>query len=141
MKMAAAQSPARKSREPGVPLLSVPSEKSGQSLPSPWSSAVPCAHPACDRALLSLAHGSVCSLQTQQIPTVHSQAAPGGGRSLPGSAACWGPPREQWPDCAADHGLWQTRAESPLLGSLFVANFTVLKPGSSATVRHPPIFL
>ena len=36
MKMAASQSPARKNRELGVPLLSAPSEKSAQPPPSPW---------------------------------------------------------------------------------------------------------
>ena len=53
--MAASQSPPRRSRELGVPLLSAPPEKSSQSLPSPRSPAALRAHPACDRAFLSLA--------------------------------------------------------------------------------------
>ena len=70
--MAASQSPPRRSRELGAPLLSEPPEKSSQSLPSPRSPAALRAHPACDRAFLSLAPDLVWSLQTQQIPVVHS---------------------------------------------------------------------
>lgn len=54
--------------EPGDPLLCVPSQKSSRSLLSPRSPATLHAHPACDRAFLTLVHGPVWSLPTQQIP-------------------------------------------------------------------------
>ena len=41
MKMAAAQSPARRSRELGVPLLGAPSEKSAQPPLPPWPPVAP----------------------------------------------------------------------------------------------------
>jgi len=44
---------------------------------------------------------------------------------------------EQWPNCAMDHGLWQPQAESPLLGSVSLASFPDLIPGSFAALRHP----
>lgn len=49
MKMAASQSPARRSREPGAPLLSAPPEDSTQSLPYPQPLAALRAHPARDQ--------------------------------------------------------------------------------------------
>ena len=140
--MAASQSPPRRSRELGVPLLSEPPEKSSQSLPSPRSPAALRAHPACDRAFLSLAPDPVWSLQTQQIPAVRSRTSPpGGGRGVSPDLPLVGSLlEEQWPDCAADHGLWQPRAESPLLGSVSAAGFPARTPGSSAALRHPRSF-
>ena len=54
MKMAASPPPAPVPKA-GAPLLSAPSGRSSQSLRSPWSPSVFCAHPACDRVFLSQA--------------------------------------------------------------------------------------
>ena len=54
MKMVASQSLARRSLELGAPLLSVPSEKRAQSLPSPWPLAALGTHPACDQFKVTL---------------------------------------------------------------------------------------
>ena len=140
--MAASQSPPRRSRELGAPLLSAPPEKSSQSLLSPWPPAALRAHPACDRAFLSLAPGPGWSLQTQQIPVVCSHAAPPGKegespRICRLLGPCW---RSSGPTVRriTVYGNPELRAHSsaPALQPAFPAPI----PGSSATLSHPQSF-
>ena len=112
----------------GGGVLSETSEKSSQSLLSPWSLATLHAHLACDQVFLSQAHDPVSSLQTLQM---------GRNGGLADSAACWAPAQEQLLHRVTVSALWQPPAESPFLGSLFAACFLILMPGSSAALRHP----
>ena len=63
-----------------------------------------------------------------------------GGRSCPGSAACWATTLRAVAQPLAVHGLWQHPAESPLLRSLVAAGFPAQMPGNSPTLRQPCSF-
>ena len=55
----------------------------------------------------------------------------------PSSATCWAPAQRVVTDCAVVCGIWQPRAESPLLGWLITAGFPAPMPGNSEALCHP----
>ncbi|XP_047587838.1 uncharacterized protein LOC125101317 isoform X2 [Lutra lutra] len=105
MKMAASQSLAWRSQELKAPLLSLSSEKSSQSLPSPSSLAV-LPPPVIKRFYLwCMGPFGVSNpsryLQYTPMPLLLEEE----GKGLLGPAPVGSLPEKQWPNCALDHGL------------------------------------